>query len=126
MVNHTAYRCTFMKYKVTSKPDFELLTIQSIEKPADLYLKLGELLNAQLDRHFIIDVTNLSLKESHAKEIQKLLDKFRSSGRSIIFITTIEDLSLFDERAPVVPTQQEAIDFLEMEEIERKLTGEEE
>lgn len=115
-----------MKYKVTSKPDFELLTIQSIEKPADLYLKLGELLNAQLDRHFIIDVTNLSLKESHAKEIQKILDKFRSSGRSIIFITTIEDLSLFDERAPVVPTQQEAIDFLEMEEIERKLTGEEE
>lgn len=115
-----------MKHSSTSKADYELLTIQSIESPTDLHNGLDELLNTYLDRHYIIDVTKLSLKESHAKELQKLLDKYRSSSRSIIYITKIEDLSLFDERAPVVPTLQEAVDFLEMEEIERKLTGEEE
>ncbi|MCX8148466.1 hypothetical protein [Thermaurantimonas aggregans] len=115
-----------MKHNSTRKADYELLTIQSIESPTDLHNGLDEVLNKHLDRHYIIDITKLSLKESHAKELQKLLDKYRSSSRSIIYITKIEDLSLFDERAPVVPTLQEAIDFLEMEEIERKLTGEEE
>ncbi|MFN4299396.1 MAG: hypothetical protein ACK4EX_06660 [Thermaurantimonas sp.] len=115
-----------MKHSSVSKAAYELLTIQSIDSPTDLHNGLDELLNRHLDRHFIIDVTKITLKESHSKELQKLLDKYRSSNRSIIYITKIEDLSHFDERAPVVPTLQEAIDFLEMEEIERKLTGEEE
>lgn len=115
-----------MRFNQTSQPNFDKISVKSVDSPSDLYIGLDTLMKGHFNRHFIVDVSGISLKESHAKEIQKLLDKYRSSKRSIIFITTVEDLGYFDEISPVVPTEQEAVDFLEMEEIERKLTGEEE
>lgn len=115
-----------MKYKLSSEPNFKKVSVQSTENPVDLYNELDALIKDHFESHFIINVSGLNLKESYAKEIQRLLDKYRSAKRSVIFITSIEDLSFFDERSPVVPTLVEAIDFLEMEEIERKLTGDEE
>ncbi|MFN3950878.1 MAG: hypothetical protein ACK4KT_00585 [Thermaurantimonas sp.] len=113
-----------MKYKLSSEPTFLKVSVLSVDNPQDLYSGLDTLMTAHLDRHFIVNVSGLNLKESYAKEIQRLLDKFKTGKRSIIFITSVEDLSFFDERSPVVPTFVEAVDFLEMEEIERKLTGE--
>lgn len=115
-----------MNYKITSNKKFEKISVRSADSPSDLYSGLDSILSSHLDRHYIIDVSGMSLKESYAKEIQKLLDKFRTGKRSIILITSIEDLSYFDEVSPVVPTETEAQDFLEMEEIERKITGGEE
>lgn len=115
-----------MKSNVTQEKDLIKVKIKSVENPSDLFSDMDRLLNNYLEEHCIADVTEIKINEALSREINKLFDKHRSSRRSLIFITKIEDLSYFDEHAPVVPTEQEARDFLEMEEIERKLLDSEE
>lgn len=115
-----------MKSEITQEKNYFKVKVKSVEDSADLFSEMDRLLDYYIDEHCIADVSEIKINESLAREINKLMDKHRSSRRSLIFITKIEDLSYFEEHVPVVPTEQEARDFLEMEEIERKLLSSEE
>ena len=75
--------------------------------------------NKQIFRNFIAD-----LRDVDSSVLEDIKEKLCSFGEqvyinkgSFIIVSTIS----FDERLNIVPTLQEAYDFIEMEEIERQL-----
>ena len=90
-----------------------------------LVFKLGEE-NDSLDldmksdiKHFIADLSGVSVEV--AKSITNKLITFGNSISDINGSFVIVSEVSFDETLTIVPTLQEAYDYIEMEEIERQL-----
>lgn len=71
-------------------------------------------------KNYLLDLLSVTgFKNPSA--LEKLAEEHKASGQSFILVVAKSQLSKFSDEAPVVPTWQEALDFLEMEEIERQL-----
>lgn len=72
------------------------------------------------DKHIIFDFL-------HAESIngigalKRVYKQFKKNGKSCVVIVRESLLDDFEDDFPVVPTYQEALDFIEMEDIERQL-----
>ncbi|MCH8555567.1 MAG: hypothetical protein LAT76_10430 [Schleiferiaceae bacterium] len=70
--------------------------------------------------HVVIDFGNAE-SISGISALKKAYKAHRKSQKSFIVIVRESLLDDFEDDFPVVPTHQEALDYLEMEEIERQL-----
>lgn len=81
---------------------------------------LQSLLGAHPEANVLVNVLAVNDLDD-VGELEIMASEHRESGQSCIFIVSKHLLGKFNDEAPVVPTWQEAMDFLEMEEIERQL-----
>jgi hypothetical protein len=107
-------------FSIQQEDDHTLVTIDSTNIRADLLeTALYKSLEDHSD-HIILDLL-------HAESISgvPILKRFhkqqKKSSKSFITVVRESLLEEFEDDFPVVPTYQEALDFLEMEEIERQL-----
>lgn len=99
--------------------DCLILKISSIDDFLSDNLK-EEYFNSKV-KHLIIDLCS-------AKNMtDKHIENFINFGKNIVCENSFVLISnlFFDENLPIVPTLQEAFDFIEMEDIERLLTNNE-
>lgn len=85
---------------------------------------LNELENAKsfwASHHIILNLSKATLNSSDFKLFAKLQKEHSKRKKSFILLAPQADFNEIDESLAVVPTQQEAIDMIEMEEIERDL-----
>lgn len=81
---------------------------------------LQALLGAHPEANVLVNLLQVGELEE-VGELEIMASEHRESGQSCIFIVGKALLGLFNDESAVVPTWQEALDFLEMEEIERQL-----
>jgi hypothetical protein len=71
----------------------------------------------------ILDLLNTSdIEDSSLPDLKEICERVLSVPKSLIFVSIDPELNaVLDQYWNLVPTVQEALDFLEMEEIERSL-----
>lgn len=110
-----------------SKKDYRLIPADGHKIDQDFIDLAKGIIQEDVNKHIIINLEGVELKKTHAIQLTELFRNGRSSTRSLILVIDEEYLELFSDEDPVVPTLEEAEDFLEMEIIERELGfGEEE
>ncbi len=110
-----------------SKNEYLLIECED-KKLTDKFLEASkQSIQEDVNAHVILNLQGVNIKKSQASLLIELFRNARSSTRSIILVIEEEFLAYFRDDDPVVPTLEEAEDFLEMENIERALgLGEEE
>ena len=111
-----------------SKKDYLLIECEGKKLSDKFFDATREKIQEDVTPHVIINLEGVNIKKSQATTLTEIFRNARSSTRSIILVIEEEYLALFRDDDPVVPTLEEAEDFLEMENIERELGlgGEEE
>ena len=120
-----------MEVKTDTKEKFHVITVKADELPvsmaADLDNQLQELLKDSV-RNVVLNLSGVkSLSEESAETLVRTQQKFYESGASFVVCElnqTVEDfLDKNDllELMNVTPTESEAYDIVQMEEIEREL-----
>ncbi|MDA9256256.1 hypothetical protein N9P28_03130 [Schleiferiaceae bacterium] len=84
---------------------------------------LKELLDAEEGTHVILDLSACNAIAS-IDTLQNLQGKAMGANQSFIILVALEQLGQFDEDIAVVPSMTEAIDWFEMEDMERQLMAE--
>lgn len=92
------------------------------EKQADSFLEFISKVNNQsiaLDKNVVL-VVNESIDENNVSVFESFASKIKQNNQSIVIVapTTIGEE---EQSIAIVPTVQEALDFIQMEEIERDL-----
>lgn len=112
-----------MSYKVEIKSSHLYINFgEDAYTPQDLE-ELKIILSKHNKRHIILnllmveELNNINFLRNH--QIEKL-----ENDLSFIIIIRESLMTLFDEDMPLVPTLQEAIDFFNMDEMQRKLMNE--
>lgn len=85
---------------------------------------LAELTHAQsfwASHHIVLNLANATLVASDFNLFSKLQKEHRKRKKSFVMLAPQADFNAIDENLLVVPTVQEALDIIEMEEIERDL-----
>jgi len=124
-----------MKVKTDTKEKFHVITVQEPSMSADMAAKLSDLLlpNLQNDvKNVILNLKELqSLDEIAAEKLVKLQQNFYEKNSSFVvceMATPVEDfldsVNLL-EMMNTTPTESEAMDIVQMEEIEREFLNEE-
>jgi anti-anti-sigma regulatory factor len=123
-----------MQFKTDTKERFHVITVQEPELPADMTAKMEQCFLPWLEQ----DVKNLAVSLASVDRIDKeagqtllkLQQTFsRNKASFVLFglkpavLTSLEKLGLL-EQLNVTPTESEAWDIVQMEEIERELLGE--
>jgi len=124
-----------MKVKTDTKEKFHVITVQESSMSADMAAKLSDLLlpNLQNDvKNVILNLKELqSLDESAAEKLVKLQQNFYEENSSFVvceiqkpvedFLDSVNLLEMMN----TTPTESEAMDIVQMEEIEREFLNEE-
>ena len=124
-----------MKVKTDTKEKFHVITVQEPSLSADMAAKLSDLLLPYLQndvKNVILNLKELqSLDEISAEKLVKLQQNFYEKNSSFVvceiqkpvedFLDSVNLLEMMN----TTPTQSEAMDIVQMEEIERDLLNEE-
>ena len=124
-----------MKVKTDTKEKFHVITVQEPSLSADMAAKLSDLLlpNLQNDvKNVILNLKELqSLDELAAEKLVKLQQNFYEKNSSFVvceiqkpvedFLDSVNLLEMMN----TTPTESEAMDIVQMEEIEREFLNEE-
>ena len=122
-----------MKVKTDTKEKFHVITVQESSMSADMAAKLADLLLPYLQndvKNVILNLKELqSLDEISAEKLVKLQQNFYEKNSSFVvceiqkpiedFLDSVNLLEIMN----TTPTQSEAMDIVQMEEIERELNG---
>ena len=122
-----------MKVKTDTKEKFHVITVQESAMSADMAAKLTDLLLLYLQndvKNVILNLKELqSLDEISAEKLVKLQQNFYEKNSSFVvceiqkpiedFLDSVNLLEIMN----TTPTQSEAMDIVQMEEIEREMFG---
>ena len=124
-----------MKVKTDTKEKFHVITVQESSMSADMAAKLSDLLLIYLQndvKNVILNLKELqSLDEIAAEKLVKLQQNFYEKNSSFVvcemarpvedFLDSVNLLEMMN----TTPTESEAMDIVQMEEIEREFLNEE-
>jgi len=124
-----------MKVKTDTKEKFHVITVQESSMSADMAAKLSDLLLLYLQndvKNVILNLKELqSLDELAAEKLVKLQQNFYEENSSFVvceiqkpvedFLDSVNLLEIMN----TTPTESEAMDIVQMEEIEREFLNEE-
>ena len=124
-----------MKVKTDTKEKFHVITVQESSMSADMAAKLSDLLLIYLQndvKNVILNLKELqSLDELAAEKLVKLQQNFYEENSSFVvceiqkpvedFLDSVNLLEMMN----TTPTESEAMDIVQMEEIEREFLNEE-
>ena len=124
-----------MQVKTDTKEKFHVITVQESTMSADMAAKLADLLLPYLQndvKNVILNLKELqSLDEIAAEKLVKLQQNFYEKNSSFViceiqkpvedFLDSVNLLEMMN----TTPTQSEAMDIVQMEEIEREFLNEE-
>ena len=124
-----------MKVKTDTKEKFHVITVQESSMSADMAAKLSDLLLVYLQndvKNVILNLKELqSLDEIAAEKLVKLQQNFYEKNSSFVvceipgpvedFLDSVNLLEMMN----TTPTESEAMDIVQMEEIEREFLNEE-
>ena len=124
-----------MKVKTDTKEKFHVITVQESSMSADMAAKLSDLLLPYLQndvKNVILNLKELqSLDELAAEKLVKLQQNFYEKNSSFVvceiprpvedFLDSVNLLEMMN----TTPTESEAMDIVQMEEIEREFLNEE-
>lgn len=124
-----------MKVKTDTKEKFHVITVQESSMSADMAAKLSDLLLPYLQndvKNVILNLKELqSLDELAAENLVKLQQNFYEKNSSFVvceiqkpvedFLDSVNLLEIMS----TTPTESEAMDIVQMEEIEREFLNEE-
>ena len=124
-----------MKVKTDTKEKFHVITVQESSMSADMAAKLSDLLLPYLQndvKNVILNLKELqSLDELAAEKLVKLQQNFYEENSSFVvceiqkpvedFLDSVNLLEMMN----TTPTESEAMDIVQMEEIEREFLNEE-
>lgn len=124
-----------MKFKIDTKERFHVITVPGPVISADMSAEIVDFLTSYLQN----DVKNiiLNLKELHSidagtgEKLVKLQQKFYDQSSSFVICEMQKPVAEYLDRAEllelmnVTPTENEAWDIVQMEEIEREFLGDE-
>lgn len=122
-----------MQVKTNTKEKFHVITVQEATMPADMAAELTDLLLPYLQndvKNLILNLKELqSLDEIAAEKLVKLQQNFYEKNSSFViceiqkpveqFLDTVNLLEMMN----TTPTESEAMDIVQMEEIEREMFG---
>jgi len=125
-----------MEVKTDTKERFHVIRVETPEMSAtmadELDRQLGELLKDSV-RNVVLNLSGVkSMQEEAAEKLVRTQQKFYESGASFVvceMLAAVEDFldsKNLLELMNVTPTESEAYDIVQMEEIERELLDEEE
>ncbi len=120
-----------MKVKIDTKEKFHVITIEEVDLPANMTEDLQKLLLSFVDkapRNVIINFKNVQqIDELTANTLATIQQTFYDSNCSLVICnlqpgveTFLDDKELL-EIMNITPTESEAWDIVQMEEIEREL-----
>ena len=123
-----------MEVKTDTKEKFHVITVKTDDLPvsmaADLDIKLQELLKDSV-RNVVLNLGGVkSISEESAETLVRTQQKFYESGASFVVCELAETVEEFLDKNDllelmnVTPTESEAYDIVQMEEIERELLDE--
>lgn len=108
-----------MSYSVEKKDNYTLLQYHS--NTLDVSEFITELVK-HADNHIIADLSSIETSEGLSLEpLAAEAERFSEKKKSLIVVLKEAFLEDFEDYVSVVPTLHEAEDYLEMEDIERKL-----
>ena len=124
-----------MKVKTDTKEKFHVITVQESSMSADMAAKLSDLLLPYLQndvKNVILNLKELQiLDEIAAEKLVKLQQNFYEKNSSFVvceisgpvedFLDSVNLLEMMN----TTPTESEAMDIVQMEEIEREFLNEE-
>ncbi|WP_461531992.1 ribonuclease Z [Sinomicrobium sp.] len=88
----------------------------------DFYLRLEEAYHKLKNDHLVVNLFSLDrLKAADLKVLDAISKKHRSDNKSFVIVSDGISVDDIPDELVVVPTVQEALDIIEMEEIERDL-----
>lgn len=125
-----------MEVKTDTKERFHVIRVETPEMSAtmadELDRQLGELLKDSV-RNVVLNLKGVkTMQEEAAEKLVRTQQKFYESGASFVVCEMPQELEDFLdskdllELMNVTPTESEAYDIVQMEEIERELLDEEE
>ena len=125
-----------MNVKLDTKEKFTVITPQEADLPANMTAELSELLLSWLEKDIPHVVLNMQMvqhiDESTGETLAAIQQRFYEKHHSFV-ICELQDAveKLLDQKEllevmNVTPTESEAWDILQMEEVERELLGGEE
>ena len=125
-----------MEVKTDTKERFHVIRVETPEMSAtmadELDRQLGELLK-DTTRNVVLNLNGVkSMQEEAAEKLVRTQQKFYESGASFVVCEMPEELEEFLDSKDllefmnVTPTESEAYDIVQMEEIERELLDEDE
>ncbi len=120
-----------MKVKIDTKEKFHVITVEEKELPANMTEELNEMLLLYMNEEIKNVVLKLgsieSIDEGTAKDIARIQQNFYENNCSFVICELqkpvenfLDDMDLL-ELLNVVPTESEAWDIVQMEEIEREM-----
>ena len=120
-----------MEVKIDTKEKFTVVTPIRPELSANIAAEIAETCNSQLQKELKNVILNLSeisiVDEAEAETISELQQKFYENNASFVICNlkpvveaTFEKMELL-ELLNITPTESEAWDIVQMEEIEREL-----
>ncbi|MGG9972482.1 STAS domain-containing protein [Ferruginibacter sp. SUN002] len=125
-----------MNIKTDTKEKFTVITPQEATISANMTEELSNMLLSYLQKdipHIVLNMNEVkSIDKSAAEQITMLQQQFYENNRSFVICALTPDVeALLDELEllevmNVTPTESEAWDILQMEEIERELFSDEE
>ena len=120
-----------MKVKIDTKEKFHVITIEETDLSANMTEYLGKLLLSYVDKipgNVIINFKNVQqINELAANELATIQQTFYDSNCSLVIcnlqpqVETFLDGKELLEIMNITPTESEAWDIVQMEEIEREL-----
>ncbi|MFN2438464.1 MAG: STAS domain-containing protein [Chitinophagaceae bacterium] len=124
-----------MEVKTDTKEKFHVISVSAINLSANMTEELCIRLNNYLQheiKNVVLKLNNVKeIDEAGAERLVKMQQKFYESGASFVVCeltpeleTFLDDKSLL-ELMNVTPTESEAWDIIQMEEIERELLSDE-
>ena len=120
-----------MSGKIDTREKFTVVTPNMPELPANIAAELAETCSAQLQKEVKNVILNLSevlmIDASAANTISELQQKFYENSASFVICCVQPPVEIFFEEMEllellnITPTESEAWDIVQMEEIEREL-----
>ena len=124
-----------MEVKTDTKEKFHVIRVETPEMSADMSAELNRQLEELLKgstRNVVLHLGDVkTITEEAAEQIVRTQQKFYESGASFVVCELPKEVEDFlDEKRllelmNVTPTESEAYDIVQMEEIERELLGDE-
>ena len=124
-----------MKVKTDTKEKFHVITVQESTMSADMAAELSDLLLTYLQndvKNIILNLKELqSLDEIAAEKLVKLQQNFYEKNSSFVICEISKPIEDFLDSVNLLemmnttPTESEAMDIVQMEEIEREFLNEE-
>jgi anti-anti-sigma regulatory factor len=115
-----------MSVKIDTKEKFSVIIPETSEISANMSDELKELLNSYLNHsipHVILSLRNVKKMDHKVAEmILNIQVGFYEKNYSFVICETLKELMfLFENSVNITPTESEAWDIIQMEEIEREL-----